>query len=125
MSTIAQTERIDFITNSNGTVTVTKFRKKDDSPFDIQFEGEIKSAEFDFDHALSWCRENGFHVITWPGGARAVKGDKPKIIRTARQIYTLRIRLEKELAYLRKTQRNPERQAQLFRLTQLDLAYYG
>lgn len=125
MSTIAITERIDFIQNGNGTTTVTKFRKQSNGPFDIQFDGEVKPIGFDLDFALNWCRENGYHVITWPGGARASKGDKPKIIRTTKQMYNLRTRMEKELAYLRKRKRNPEKQAQLFRLLQLDLAYYG
>lgn len=40
---------------------------------------------FDIDLALAWCREHGWAVREWPGGARAWrKGVEP--VRSARQV---------------------------------------
>ena len=62
--------------------------------------------------------------VTWPGGARAWHKKKAPV-RTAWQIWQRRESLERELEYMRKQHQDPQRQAQLTRLLQLDLAYYG
>jgi hypothetical protein len=124
---MSETERIrfDFIENGNGTTTVIKFRRPPGNPFDKPYSSEIKPAGFDLDAALAWCRANDYYTVTWPGGARAWKGSAPWVIRTTHQIAKLRARLERELDWLRKSQCNPVKQAQLMRLLQNDLAYYG
>jgi hypothetical protein len=114
--------RIDFTVNDDGTTTVIKFvRRGTDRPY----SSEVKPPGFDLDAALAWCRENGYYVVTWPGGARAWKDERPWVIRTTHQIVGLRARLERELDWLRNAQGDPVRRAQLMRLLQHDLAYYG
>ena len=118
-------DRIDFKHQNDGNTLVIKLRHDKGAMRDIPTSHEHKNGDFDLDTALDWCRENGYTVLTWPGGARAWLGPKPRIIRTTRQMNRLRKQLERELAWLRKTKRNPHKQAQLMRLLQLDLAYHG
>jgi hypothetical protein len=66
--------RIDFTVNDDGTTTVIKFvRRGTDRPY----SSGVKPPGFDLDAALAWCREHGYYVVTWPGGARAWKDEGP------------------------------------------------
>jgi hypothetical protein len=57
---------------------------------------ETKPAEWDAEkEAFSWLEKNHWIVRTWPGGARAFKGE-PMPIRDRLSIVRLRSRLEKE-----------------------------
>ena len=119
-------DRIDFKQQNDGSTIVVKLRHDKGAMRDIPTSHERKNGDFDLDAALAWCRENGYTVLTWPGGARAWRGPKPRVIRTRRQIARFRAQLERELEYLRNTKsQDAHRRAQLMRLVQFDLAYYG
>ena len=119
-------DRIDFEEQNDGSTIVIKMRYDKGAMRDVPTNHERKNGDFDLDAALDWCRENGYAVLAWPGGARAWHGPKPRVIRTTYQIRRLRVQLERELVYLRRTKsRNNAWRAQLTRLLQLDLAYYG
>lgn len=50
---------------------------------------------FTIDDKIAWMQSHGYYVRSWPGGARGWKGDKPRPVRTAREIFKLRERLER------------------------------
>lgn len=116
--------RIDFERLPDGSVVVTKMVRDTKNARSVARQREAKPADFDIDAALAWCKENDYETVTWPGGARAWHG-KRSPVRTVWQIWQKRETLTREVDYLRKTRKDPQRQAQLTRLLQLDLAYYG
>lgn len=88
--------RIDFTVIGDG-VLVQKWGVVNDSynPRSIVVESDVKQG-FDLQSALAWCSTHGWTVHTWPGGARAWKGE-PYPIRDARTIQRKRAELTKKL----------------------------
>jgi hypothetical protein len=100
-------DRIDFTILPDGRVLVLKLHTDTTDPLaprDIPTSNDVKPAGFDLERALDWCKNQGYAVRRWPGGARAWAGGHPWVIRTAAQILYLR-------------QRNP--------LSCMDYAYEG
>jgi len=81
-------DRIDFI-KINGKVVINKLERREGRDFPTSHD---VVPDFDLDAALAWCTANGYAVRKWAGGARAWKGGKPWVIRTASQIMRMRER---------------------------------
>ena len=112
-------DRIDFVQLPDGRVVVQKLRRDARTdparPRDIPFESDVKPQSFDLEDALAWCRENGYSVRQWAGGARAWKGE-PWVIRTRAQILRKRRQIEAEVRANGGSKQS---------LLSLDLAYDG
>lgn len=57
---------------------------------------EQKSKDFDVDSCVSWCRENGWEIRIWDGGARAWR-DKIRPVRDAETIKQMRANSDRNL----------------------------
>jgi len=89
-------DRIDFTELANGRVIILKLRRDETdhaAPRDIPLpDGHSVKEGFDLERALQWCEANGYVVRRWgkhdgiQAGARAWRGEKPWVIRTAGQI---------------------------------------
>jgi len=111
-------DRIDFCRLADGRIAVTKMRR--DGARDVAISHNVRAADFGLDAALDWCREHGYTVHVWRGGARAWRGE-PWVIRTRLQIWRKREQVERETAdFIR---RNPGKPTP--GLTFLDFAYDG
>lgn len=115
-------DRIDFAVLGNGQVSVIKFRHNAKQRQDVPLSHSIKDGDFCLAAALQWCKEHGYIVRSWPGGARAWKG-KLRVIRTGHEIMRLRRQLEDQ--WSAQFQRNPGKWSALDTLLTLDLAYDG
>ena len=120
---MALPDRIDFTELPDGRVIVTKLRREPEERRDIPIDSETKSAGFDLERALGWCTANGYTVHRWTGGARAWKAEQPWVIRTRREIWKFRQRLEN--IALSKMRQNPGSWHPEESLLSLDLAYDG
>ncbi len=91
-------DRIDFTVMSDKRVIILKFRRDmtTAAPCDIPTSHDFKPATFNLDAALAWCREHGYVVRKWHGGARAWLSEKPWVIRTRSQIIKARQRFTGE-----------------------------
>ncbi len=119
---VKRPDRIDFTALGDGRVIVVKLWHDSENRQDIPVSRDTKPDGFSLDEALEWCRNNGYVVRTWPGGARAWKGEL-RVIRTAHEIMRLRRKLEAE--WQAAFGRNPGRWSDLDTLLSLDLAYDG
>ncbi len=115
-------DRIDFAVLGSGQVSVTKFRHNAEQRRDVPLSHSIKDGGFSLNAALQWCTDNGYIVRSWPGGARAWKGE-PWVIRTAHEI--MRLRRQLELQWSAQFQGNPGKWSTFDSLLSLDLAYDG
>lgn len=92
--------RIDFI-QVEGAVIINKFvvtdRNLGPDPMDRIVES-TQNRGFDLEGALTWCSSHGWTVHTWPGGARAWKG-QPYRVRDARTIQRKRSELRQRLMH--------------------------
>lgn len=117
-------DRIDFIRNPDGTITVQKLRREQGPKRSrhIPITTETKPVDFDFPAALDWCVNHGYSIRQWPGGARAWHGAIYRI-RTAWQIKKKRAQLER--AANEKMRLDPGTWHREECMLQLDLAYDG
>lgn len=126
MADIREVDRIDFEELGDGRVIVMKLRRdghRGQRPRDIPIEHDVKSDDFDIEHALAWCDANGFAVRRWFRGARAWKGEEPWVIRSPGQIQRKREQLNRQISLmLRLGQITPEQATQL---RSIELAYEG
>ncbi len=125
--------QIDFRKEQDGRINVLKMRRDAAGRRNITTSHELKPANFDLQAALAWCEENGYTVRRWSYGARAWLG-APRPVRTRREIWQIRRRLELESLHFweRRTVENHSAGAQpgsrwhqVSVLLALDLAYDG
>lgn len=86
----AEIIRIDFELLEGGRCIVNKFGKGIKGNLFV-VDGQNKPG-FDLETALAWCKQNGWTVRRWPGGARAWKRG-PEPVRGSHEIIRLRDQL--------------------------------
>ena len=110
-------DRIDFSILDDNRIIVQKMRREPAERRDVVTDHDVHH-DLDLEAALDWCKEHGYTVRTWDGGARAWHGEI-WVIRTRAQIKRKREQAERRVAALiRRSKPVPN-------LTFLDFAYDG
>lgn len=91
-------DRIDFTILDDGRIIVQKMQRQAAERRDIVTDHDIH-LDLDLTFALDWCREHGYTIRTWDGGARAWHGEI-WVIRTRSQIKRRREQAERQVAAL-------------------------